>query len=226
MKVSTCEKKLQALGFEVNTKIEVEPSSKIAKNKVLKTDPEKGRSVKKGTKVTIYKSGGEETFKLEDYTGKNYIEVQTFLETKYGLKVSVEKKEPENNDKEYDEQEIIGQSLAEGSEVKNGDSITLYIANIVDVFPDMNALGWNLEDAEAFCEKYGLTITSVEEETDFYEEGKVIDQSRAPGSPITRGKNLEVTIAKKPVDKKTDKDKETDKDKDKDDDKETDKDNE
>ena len=208
MKVSACEKKLQSLGFEVNTKIETAPSSKVKKNLVLKTDPEKGRSVKRGTKVTIYKSSGEETFKIEDYTGKNYIEVQTILETTYGLKVSIEKKEPDDNSREYDDQEIIGQSLAEGSEVKKGDSITLYIANVVDVFPDMNAEGWSLEDAEAFCEKYELKISVVEEETDFYEEGKIIDQSRAPGSPIMRGKTLEVTVAKKPTEKKPDKDKE------------------
>ena len=31
---------------------------------------------------------------------------------------------------DYDEQEIIGQSLAAKSEVKEGDSITLYIPNL------------------------------------------------------------------------------------------------
>ena len=212
-KVSTCEKKLQALGLEVNTKIETEASSEIDKNRVIRTDPEEGRSVKPGTVVTIYKSTGEEVYEIEDYTGKNYIEVQTILETNYGLNVTVEKKEPADSDKEYDEQEIIGQSLAVGSEVKKGDSIILYIPDIVDTFPDMVSEGWSLEDAEAFCEKYNLVLKKKYEVTSIYSPGKIIGQSRAAGSPIYEGRTLEVTIASEPESSSnttTDKDKEKD----------------
>lgn len=197
--VSKCEQKLQKLGFAVNTKIKTENSTKIKKNKVTKTDPESGRSVKKSTKITIYKSLGEQTYTLEDYTGKNYIEIQTILETKYGLKVTIEKKDTTDDDKEYDEQEIIGQSLAKGSEVKKDDSITLFIPNIVDSFPDMNAEGWSIDDAEAFCSKYNLTINTTYQETTQYDEGKIISQSRAAGSPIVKGTTLKVVVAKKPT---------------------------
>ena len=200
LKVSACEKKLQKLGLEVETDIEIVTSSEIEKNLVVKTKPEAGRNVKQGTKVVIYKSGGEEVYEIEDYTGKNYIEIQTILETKYGLEVTVEKKVPEDADeKDYDEQEIIGQSLAAGSEVKAGDSITLYIPDIEEEYPDMNAEGWSREDAEAFCNKYGITLTVKEEETSAYAEGKVISQSRAAGSPIAKGSTLTITVAKKPT---------------------------
>ena len=202
LEVGTCEKKLQAAGVEVNKKIKKVSSSKIKKGRVVKTNPEKGRSVKKGTKVTIYKSSGSKTYELDDYTGKNYIEVQTILETKYGLIVDIEKKEPSDTKKEYDDQEIIGQSLAKGSKVKKGDSIILYIADVVDKFPDMQGEGWSLDDAEAFCSKYGLTISTSYQETTAYQEGKVISQSRAAGSPIVKGTTLKVVIAKKPTEKK------------------------
>lgn len=198
-KISVCEKKLQALGLEVDTKIKTEASSTIDKNRVTRTDPEEGRSVKPGTVVTIYKSLGEEVYEIEDYTGKNYIEIQTILETKYGLKVTVEKKEPTDNDKEYDEQEIIGQSLAAGSEVKKGDSITLYIPDIIDKFPDMNAEKWSVDDVEAFCAKYDLILEKKYEETTVYAPDKVISQSRAPGSPIYKQTKITVTFAKEPV---------------------------
>ncbi len=201
--VSACEKKLQDVGLDVNTDIKTTTSSKIKKNKVVKTNPEAGRNIKKGTKVTIYKSIGDKTYKLDDYTGKNYIEIQTFLETKYGLEVNIAKKEPSDSSKDYDEQEIIGQSLAKGSKVKKGDSITLYIPNIVDKFPDMNSEGWSIDDAEAFCSKYGLTISTTYQETTAYDEGKIISQSRAAGSPIVKGTTLKVVVAKKPVEKPT-----------------------
>lgn len=197
-KVSTCEKKLQALGLEVDTKIKTESSSEIDKNRVTRTDPEEGRSVKPGTVVTIYKSTGEEVYEIEDYTGKNYIEVQTILERNYGLNVTVEKKEPTDSDKEYDEQEIIGQSLAAGSEVKKGDSIILYIPDIVDKFPDMNAEGWSIEDVEAFCDKYNLVLEKKYQASTKDAPGKIISQSRAPGSPIYEGRTLTVTIATEP----------------------------
>lgn len=197
-KVSQCEKKLQNVGLEVRTNIKSVASSKIKKGRVVRTDPENGRSVKEGTKVTIYKSSGEETFEIQNYIGENYIEVQTILETQYGLDVTVEKRDVDASDREYDEQEVIGQSLAAGSKVKEGDSIILYIPNIVDTFPDMAGLGWGLADAEAFCDKYGLTISVEYQETTAYEEGKIIDQSRAAGSPIVKGQTLTVTIAQKP----------------------------
>ena len=199
MTVNRCERRLQDAGLEVRTKIREEASDDVDKGKVVRTDPEAGRSVVEGTKVTIYRSSGEETFELEDYTGDNYIEVQTILETQYGLDVTVEKRDVDASDREYDEQEIIGQSLAAGSEVKKGDSIILYIPNIVDTFPDMAGEGWSLADAEAFCDKYGLIIKVEYQDTTAYEEGKIIDQSRAAGSPIVKGQTLTITIARIPT---------------------------
>ena len=203
-KVSTCEKKLQEAGFEVAEEIETEASKDIKKNRVTRTDPEAGRSRKIGSKVTIYKSTGEQTYKLEDYTGKNYIEIQTLLELEYKMKVTIEKKDaPDDFNVSADgaEQQIIGQSLAAGSEVKEGDSITLYIPDITDEFPNMSGEGWSLDDAKVFCEKYGLIIEVEEQETDAYEAGKIITQSRPAGSPIVSGTTLRVTVAKKPTEK-------------------------
>ena len=199
LKVSDCEKKLQKAGFEVDTTIKTEASDQIEKNRVVRTDPEEGRNVKEGTTITIYKSVGEEVYIIEDYLGKNYIEVQTILETKYNLVVKVEKKDvTDTADKEYQEQEIIGQSLAAGSEVKEGDEITLFIPNIMDTFPDMNAEGWTLSDVEAFANKYQLKLSVQYQETTQYEEGRVISQSRTVGSQIYKGTSLRIVVAKLP----------------------------
>jgi len=201
LKVSACEKKLQAAGFEVNTKIESVSSSEFDKNRVVKTDPEKGRSVKKGTLITIYKSSGEEKYVLEDYVGQNANSVKTLLETKFGLVVTIEKKEPEDNEKDYDDDEIIGQSLQAGSEVKAGDKLIIYTPDVVDTFPDMVEEGWSVSDVEAFCNKYELILEKVEQETSAYSEGTVIGQSRTMGSTIIKGTTLRITVAVKPKEK-------------------------
>ena len=203
LKVTACEKKLQKAGFEVNAKIKSIASSDIEKNRVVKTDPSKGRSVKKGTKITIYKSKGEEIIKLEDYVGKNAIEIKTLLETKYELVVTIEKKEPSDKSKEYDDDEIIGQSLAAGSEVKKGDSLTLYTPNIVEKIPDMVEEKWSLSDVEAFCNRYGLNLETKEEETNAYPEGTIISQNLPKNRDIVKGMTLRVTVAVKPKAKPT-----------------------
>ena len=205
--VSKAEKKLEDLGLKINTSIKKVSSKKIEKGRVVKTNPAKGKKVKIGTTITIYKSTGEETFKIKDYTGKNYIEVQTLLETKYELNVTVEKKDVTEGD--YDEQEIIGQSLAAGSEVKKGDSITLYIPNLIEVFPDMVAEGYSVDDAEAFCKKYNLTLKKNLVETNAYTAGRLISQSRIAGSEIIEGTNLTIDVASTPTKKEETKQEDT-----------------
>ena len=197
-KVSVCEKALQKVGFEVNTEIKTEASSKIKKNLVIKTNPEAGRSIKKGSKITIYKSIGEETVKLEDYTGKNAVEIKTLLETKYGIVVKIEKKDVDSKDKELDDTEIVGQSLAKGSELKKGDSLILYTPNNEVVFPNFADEGYSKDDVSAFCDKYSLNCTFKEEQTSSVPEGRIISQSRLVGSTVTKGTNLEVKYAVKP----------------------------
>ena len=197
LKVSTCEKKLQKAGFEVD-KIKTVNSEKIKKNLVVKTSPGKGRSIKKGSKITIYKSKGKETIKLDDYTGENAVKIKTLLETKYGLIVTIEKKDPEDTNKEYDDDEIIGQSKEKGTKVKKGDTLVLYTPNVVDEFPDMAGEGWSLGDAQTFCDKYGLTLEKTEQETNAYTPGTIISQSRTAGSRIVKGTTLRVVVAVKP----------------------------
>ena len=195
LKVSTAQDKLEEAGLKVNKSIKKVTSKKVKKNRIVKTDPIAGRTVKKGTKVTLYKSSGEKTYTVENYVGKNYVEVKTKLEEK-GLNVTISKKDVED-DTEHDDDEIIGQSVKKGKKLKKGDSITLYIPNNETVFPDMAGNGWTLDDVQAFASKYNLNLNIAYQKTNAYQEGKVVDQSRAPGSPLTKGTNITVTIAQK-----------------------------
>ena len=198
VKVSTCEKKLLDAGFIVNAKIESVVSSKIKKNLVVKTDPSVGRSIRRGTTVTIYKSLGEEKIVLEDYIGKNSIEIKTLLETKYEIVVLIEKKEVSADEKYEDDDVIIGQSLAAGSELKKGEKLVLYTPNIVQTIPNMVEEGWSYSDAEAFCSQYGLKIEKTEQETTAVTEGTIIAQNIPMGRTIVKGMTLRVTVAIKP----------------------------
>lgn len=198
LKVSSCEKKLQKLGFVVNSTVETIEEDNVDINRVVKTDPASGRSIKKGSTVTIYKSIGPKTYELEDYKDKNAIEIKTLLETKYGLKVTIEKKELDKDSEAKDENIIIGQSLEAGSKIKRGEQLILYTPDMYDKFPDMAGEGWSLSDVETFCSQYGLILEKIEQETTGYTEGRIISQSRTSGTKIVKGTTLRVTVAVKP----------------------------
>ena len=195
--VVEAEDKLKKAGFEVGLETVKEENEEIEKGKVIKTDPQAERTIKKGSVITLYESLGKEIYKIEDYKGSNYIEIKTLLEKVYGLEVTIEKKDVDIAD-EYNEQEIIDQSITPGTVVAKGDSITLYIPNTIDGYPNMVEEGWTVEDVEAFCTKYNITLKIDYEETTQYEEGTLISQSRSPKTPIVKGSNLKIVIAKKP----------------------------
>ena len=198
IKVSTCEKRLEDAGLVVNGKIKSKASEKIKKNRVISTSPAKGKNVKKGTKVTIIKSKGKDTIELEDYTGENSIEIKTLLETKYGLVVTIEKKEVTDNNSDVSDDTIIGQSLAAGTKVKEGDTLVLYVPEDAKLFVDMVSEGWTKDDVEALCTEYDLNCVYTPVETNTYSEGKIISQSRRVGSTISKGSSLTVEYAIKP----------------------------
>ena len=197
MTVIEAEEKLKELGFEVAIETKKEESEKYEKGAVIKTSPQAGRSVKEGTTITIYESLGKEIYVVEDYTGQNYIEVETLLEKMYGIKVTVEKKDVDDTDN-YEEQEIIGQSAEKGTELASGGKITLYIPNIEDIYPNMVEDGWTVDDVKAFCEKYNITLKIDYESTSEYVEGTLISQSRSPKTPIVSGSTLKIVVAQVP----------------------------
>ena len=195
MTVVDAEQVLTDAGFVVKTQTEKVADENYDEGKVVKTEPEKGRLIKKGKTIIIYESTGKETYVIEDYTGKNYIEIETLLKNMYKLDVKVEKKEVEIKD-DTDTQAIIDQSLKAGTKVKEGDKITLYIPDAYEKYPDFVNEEWTVEDIKAFCEKYNLKLTIAYSKTDVYKEGKIIYQSRAAKSEIVKGASLKITIAK------------------------------
>ena len=196
-KVSSCEKLLQDAGFEVATKIELMESASVKKNLVVMTDPEAGRSIRQGTVITIYKSIGEEVVPIEDYKGQNATEIKTKLE-KLGITVTIKKKDPENQEKKYEDDEVIDQSLGAGTELKKGETLILYVSTNETKFPDFIAEGYSVDDIKAFCETNELVCTFTEDETDYVAEGKITYQSRLAGSVVAKGSNLTVKYAVKP----------------------------
>ena len=197
-------KELEKLGFKYT--IESKENDTVAEGLVIRTNPKAGSTRKKGDTITIIESLGSEYHYLEDYTGKNYTEIKAKLEL-IGVNVNIEKKEVENKD-EYKgkEQNIIDQkpiyNKDEKKVLEKGDTVTLYIPNIVNEYPDMIAENWSLSDVMSFAEEYKINVSVLDKNgaiipndklNDFL-SASIIEQSRPPKDTIIEGITLKVKI--------------------------------
>ena len=185
---------LNEKGLKVSADKRTSPSDTVKKGDVVKTDPSAGRTVKTGSSIVIYESAGESTITLDDYTGQNYIEVRTILEKVYNLFVIIDYEEVEDTSN-IEAGQIIKTVPAAGEKVKAGDTITIYIPDMSETYPDFTDGSYSLSDIEAFCEKYGLTLKTEYVQTNEYEPGSIIKQNRKTGDDIIRGMTLVITIS-------------------------------
>ena len=184
--------------LKVALETEEEVSSTVEEGKIIGTRPEIGRVVKENTEITLIVSTGEVTYLVEDLIGKNYREVKTELEIKYSLKVLIEEKEvEEKEDKKYDDEEIVAQSVEKGKMLRTGDEIILYIPKVLEKYPDFVNENWSITDIQNWAKEKEINLVIVEKETNEYKEGAIISQNRAKDSVVTKGAELKITIAKK-----------------------------
>ena len=197
-------KELEKLGFKYT--IESKESDTVAEGLVIRTNPKARSTRKKGDTITIIESLGGEYHYLEDYTGKDYTEIKAKLEL-IGVNVNIEKKDVENKD-EYKgkEQNIIDQkpiyNKDEKKVLEKGDTVTLYIPNIVNEYPDMIAENWSLSDVMSFAEEYKINVSVLDKNGTIIPNDKlndflsasIIEQSRPPKDTIIEGITLKVKI--------------------------------
>ncbi|MBQ4263746.1 MAG: Stk1 family PASTA domain-containing Ser/Thr kinase [Bacilli bacterium] len=182
-------------GFEVNTDYKYVASDVYEEGYVVKTSPEIGRKVKEGTVITIYLSSGDQAFTIEDYKGKNYLEVKGKLEEICDCNVTVETEKVDEEDK-VKEDIVLKTSPAAGESVKIGEAIVIYIPEVEYKYPDFTS-GYTLEQIEKFAEKHELNVDYKYVTDDTLAEGTIISQSRAPKSVVTPKANLTITISRK-----------------------------
>lgn len=204
----TLEKAINILtkeGFTYTT--EQKNSENIEVGYVIKTSPKAGSTRKKGDTITIIESIGGNYIYLEDYTNKNYTEVKAKLEL-LKINVLIEKKDVEDKEKYKDKENIIidqSPKYTEGEEktvIEAGDTITLYIPNIVDEYPDMVSEGWRLSDFLAFADEYQITYTIQDklgnvipsDKYDAYKDSVIQNQSRKPGDRILTNVTQKITL--------------------------------
>jgi len=192
MPLDKAEKILEEAGLEVANKTEEEESEEIDEGRVIGTEPEAKRTVKKGTKITLVVSSGSKKIEIEDYTGKNYYEIKAKLEV-YGVKVITDEKdisEAEN----IEENTIVSQDVKAGEKLGKGDTITLVVPNIYAIYPDFVSEGYTVAEVTSFCNDNGVVLEVIFEESS-KKEGTILSQSQKAGAKVIEGANLRIKVA-------------------------------
>ena len=188
---------IQDAGFEVTDSVVEVSDDTIEEGLVVKTSPPAGAKRAKGQKITLYISTGDSRITVEDYTGKNYLQVKGTLEER-GIYVYVEKKEVKDS-KKYEPGQIIDQSVKPGEKLGAKDSITLYIPRVDETYPDFTDGTYNgkTEKIQEYCDEHGVTLVIEEVPSSSYKPGTIISQSRPAGSTVASGTTLKIKVAVK-----------------------------
>lgn len=195
---------LQEEGFTVSQKQIEKSSTVIDEGKIISTSPSGGTKHKKGYEITLYVSTGSKSVEVEDYTGKNYLEVKGKLEA-YGINVIIEKKEMEvDSDEDYETNIIMDQSVKKGEHLSKGDNITLYIPDIKNLYPNFTDGTYSVSDIIDFANEYKLklkfidkdskTISITSENANEYSDYKILTQNRAAGTKVTENASFTIKI--------------------------------
>ena len=190
--VSEVVSELQEMGFEIADETKEISDDKVAEGKVVKTNPPSGAKRTKGTVITIFVSTGDSKVTVEDYTGRNYLEVKGALESQ-GITVYITFEEVDDPD-DYESGEIMRQSVEAGQKLGARDSIELFVPDIVTEYPDFTDGSWTEEDVRQFCEEYGVTL-KVKREVHGTDDGTIFYQSREEGYTVISGTTLTIKIS-------------------------------
>ena len=206
-------KKVSVPKFEGLT---VEKAEELAKEKDIKisityveSDTEEGdiilsQSVKVGEEIDA-----EEEVELTASATKTLVKVSSVIgltETQAKAKLEDEGFEVKReylNDDEAEIDTVFKQSPEEGTEVPEGETITIYvcIGKDIEEVEVKNLKGKTVEEATEQLKADGLEIGEITEEYSDVEAGKIIFQSYTQGQKVPEGTKIDVCVSKGPEEK-------------------------
>lgn len=170
-------------------------SEEVEEGKVVKADPEVGRTVKEKSTVDIYVSEGREKVVFDEYVGKNFAQVERIL---------LEEGYKEVRPYEVISNEPIGQIVTQiqpekGSEVVVEDTVVIFEVSAGPKRVSLgNLVGLTLEQAKEYASRNDFRLETDEAYSDSVEKGKISAQTPKENSELEEGSTITVTVSKGP----------------------------
>ena len=178
---------LQEAGLKVSW--ELRPSDEIDEGLAIATTPRAGKSVVRGSRVTLLVSSGPEQVAVPDVVGLSRDSAQDSLRAE-GLKVVV-REEP--SDKTEDE--VISQDPAAGTEVDAGARVTITVSSGPEQVSVPDVVGLAAAEARRELRDAGLAPVERSSPVDSADQaGLVVDQSPDVGEQADKGSTVVILV--------------------------------
>ena len=187
--VAEAKEALKKANFEVGEE-KSESSDKVEEGRVIRTDPEAGKTRKEGTKINLIVSSGQQSFQLGNYLGRKSSDVVAELKGKKVPENLIKIEEEESN--EIEAGTIMKQSLPEGTtyDLSKATQIVLTVAKKVNSISMPSYIGSSREFAvnnltEIYdIKKANIEVVEVSKAPEGTAEGTVVEQSPKAGGKI------------------------------------------
>ncbi len=187
--VAEAKEALKKANFEVGEE-KSESSDKVEEGRVIRTDPEAGKTRKEGTKINLIVSSGQQSFQLGNYFGRKSSDVVAELKGKKVPENLIKIEEEESN--EIEAGTIMKQSLPEGTtyDLSKATQIVLTVAKKVNSISMPSYIGSSREFAvnnltEIYdIKKANIEVVEVSKAPEGTAEGTVVEQSPKAGEKV------------------------------------------
>jgi eukaryotic-like serine/threonine-protein kinase len=182
---------LASLGFKIKETVSVE-NNEVPEGKVIRTNPEAGKTVKEGTEITIYKSIGKKKIEFGNFIGEDIEDIEQTLQNQNFLLVE--------RDEVYSDEPpgtIIAQSPSPGEKVVPDETeVTFTVSLGPEKITLKDLSGYTEKSVRDYVEEQGLYVLVKYEHSDKVPEGLVISQTPQANAKLEKGATVTVVISK------------------------------
>ena len=187
--VAEAKETLKKANFEIGEE-KTEASEKVEEGRIIRTDPEAGKTRKEGTKINLVVSSGKQSFQLSNYIGRKSTDVIAELKQKKVPENLIKIEEEESSESEAGT--VLRQSPAAGTtyDLSKASTITLTVAKKVTSVAMPSYTGSSLEFTKnnlvqiVGIKEANIEVVEVSTAPDGTAEGTVVEQSPKAGEKV------------------------------------------
>ena len=187
--VAEAKETLKKANFEIGEE-KSEASEKVEEGRIIRTDPEAGKTRKEGSKINLVVSSGKQSFQLSNYIGRKSADVIAELKQKKVPENLIKIEEEESSESEAGP--VLRQSPAAGTtyDLSKASTITLTVAKKVTSVAMPSYIGSSLEFTKnnlvqiVGIKEANIEVVEVSTAPDGTAEGTVVEQSPKAGEKV------------------------------------------
>ena len=187
--VAEAKETLKKANFEIGEE-KSEASEKVEEGRIIRTDPEAGKTRKEGSKINLVVSSGKQSFQLSNYIGRKSTDVIAELKQKKVPENLIKIEEEESSESEAGT--VLRQSPAAGTtyDLSKASTITLIVAKKVTSVAMPSYTGSSLEFTKnnlvqiVGIKEANIEVVEVSTAPAGTAEGTVVEQSPKAGEKV------------------------------------------